>query len=378
MVDSALAFGPNEIRSYLKVNGWAPVDGGELAELWSLPGLADEVVLVPLKPSAPDFTKRVHILLNDLARVQEQEARAVHDAITTVYHDVTDLRASHPSLSDGSIPLEAGYELFVSAKRLRVAAAAATLRRQGHFRNFPSRAREQAREVRIGQTRRGSYIVPIISQARSPLEVYMPGQSDIDAGVEEVLFDRRVTATMSRALGVLEDLAGAGREPTPSEITDSVGEGVSYELCQALAKVVNADSVNALDVSFNWSRVAAPPPGAPPQVTFNQDAIEILDRVSTQLKTRTSTRQHLVYGVVTNLSRQPDDEDGRVGVRTLLQRRIRVVWMTLPPDVYHVAVRCHDEGVPVQVQGVLTSPPGGHATMEVSHFGPDPSLPLSP
>ncbi|MEU3559349.1 hypothetical protein [Kitasatospora sp. NPDC006786] len=377
MVDSTLAFGPNEIRSYLKVNGWAPVDGGELAELWSLPGFADEVVLVPLKQTAPDFTKRVHILLNDLARVEAQETRTVHDAITTVYHDVTDLRASHPSLSDGSIPLEAGYELFVSAKRLRVASAAATLRRQGHFRNFPSRAREQAREVRIGQTRRGSYIVPIISQARSPLEVYTPGQNDIDAGVEEVLFDRRVTATMSRALGVLEEMASAEREPTPSEITDSVGEGVSYELCQALAKVVNADSVNALDVSFNWSRVAAPPPGAPPQVTFNEDTIEILDKVSTQLKTRTSTRQHLIYGVVTNLSRQPDDDDGRVGVRTLLQRRIRVVWMTLPPDVYHVAVRCHDEGVPVQVQGVLTSPPGGHATMEVSHFGPDPSLPLS-
>ncbi|GLW58286.1 hypothetical protein [Kitasatospora phosalacinea] len=377
MVDGTPDFGPNEVRSYLRVNGWAPVDGGDLAELWSLPGFADEVVLVPLKPGAPDFTKRVHILLNDLARIEAQEVRAVQDAITTVYHDVTDLRASHPSLSDGSIPLEAGYELFVSAKRLRVASAAATLRRQGHFRNFPARARDQAREVRIGQTRRGSYIVPIISQARSPLEVYTPGQRSIDANIEEVLFDRRVTATMSRALGVLQEMASAEREPTPSEITDSVGEGVSYELCQALAKIVNAESVNALDVSFNWSRVAAPPPGAPAQVTFDQDAIEIIDKVSTQLKTRTSTRQHLIYGVVTNLSRQPDDEDGRVGVRTLLQRRIRVVWMQLPPNLYHVAVRCHDEGVPVQVQGVLTSPSGGHATMEVSHFGPDPSLPLS-
>lgn len=377
MVDDAPGFGPNEIRSYLRVNGWAPVDGGELAELWNLPGLADEVVLVPLKQGAPDFAKRIHILLADLARVEGQDARAVHDAIATVYHDVTDLRAAHPSMSDGSIPLEAGYELFISAKRLRVASAAATLRRQGHFRNFPPRARDQAREVRLGQTRKGSYVVPIISQARSPLDVYRPGQNDIDVGVEEVLFDRRVTATMSRALGVLEDMASAERVPTPSEITDGVSEGVSYELCQALAKVVSTESVNTLDVSFNWSRVAAPPPGTPPRVSFDHDAMEVIDRVAAQLKTRTHTRQHLIYGVVTDLSRQPDDEDGRVGVRTLLQRRSRIVWLHLPTDSYHMAVRCHDEGIPVRVQGVLTSPPGGHATMEVSDFGPDPSLPLS-
>ncbi|MFI6941950.1 hypothetical protein ACIBI4_21985 [Streptomyces sp. NPDC050418] len=367
-------FGPEEIRSYLKVTGWSPVSGGDVAELWSLPGPADEVVLVPMKPGAPDFTKRARILLQDLSRVESQDVQAVHDAIATVYHDVTDLRASHPSLGDGSIPLEAGYELFVSAKRLRVASAAASIRRQGHFRNFPARARDQAREVRLGQTRRGSYIVPIISQARSPEDVYSPGQNHIEIQVEETLFDRRVTATMSRALGVLEDMATAERAPTPSEITDSIGEGVSYELCQALAKVVNTESVSALDVSFNWSRVASPPPGTPPRVEFTRDAIEIVDRVSEQLKTRVYTSQHVIYGIVTDLSRHPEDETGRVGVQTLIKRRSRTVWMDLPDSTYHSAVHCHDAGIPVRVRGALTSPPGGQATMVVTEFGPDPSL----
>ncbi|MFP8903950.1 hypothetical protein [Streptomyces atacamensis] len=374
MVYTEPDFGPKEIRSYLKVTGWAPISGGDVAELWSLPGPADEVVLVPMKPGAPDFAKRTQILLGDLARIESRDAHTVHGAIATVFNDVTDLRASHPSLSDGSIPLEAGYELFISARRLRVASAAAAIRRQGHFRNFPARAREQAREVRLGQTRRGSYIVPIISQARAPEDVYAPRQEHIDIGVEETLFDRRVTATMSRALGVLEDMASAEREPTPSEITDSIGEGVSYELCQALSKVVNAESVGSLDVSFNWSRVAAPPPGTPPRVEFNQAAISVVDRVSAQLKTRVYTRRHVIYGIVTDLSRHPEDTTGRVGVQTLIQRRSRTVWMDLPDGDYHTAVHCHDAGIPVRAQGVLTSPPGGHATMEVDDFGPDPSL----
>ncbi|MBL1102656.1 hypothetical protein [Streptomyces coffeae] len=374
MANSQPGFGPGEIRSYLKVTGWSPVSGGPFAELWSLPGPAEEVVLVPMKSGAPDFEKRARILLEDLARIESRALQAVHSAIATVYHDVTDLRASHPSLSDGSIPLEAGYELFLSARRLRVASAAAAIRRQGHFRNVPARARDQAREVRLGQTRRGSYIVPIISQARSPEDVYAPQQEHIDIQVEETLFDRRVTATMSRALGVLEEMAGAEREPTPSEIADSVGEGVSYELCQALSKVVKAESVTTVDVTFNWSQVAAPPPGSSPHVEFNEAAIAIVNRVSDHLKTRLYTQEHIIYGVITDLSRRPEEETGRVGIETLIKRRRRTVWIDLPDRKYHQAVRCHDVGIPVRVRGVLSSPPGGQATMDVRDFGPDPSL----
>ncbi|MFD7069763.1 hypothetical protein ACFV97_21320 [Streptomyces sp. NPDC059913] len=374
MATDTLPFGPDEIRSYLKVTGWATVSGGEVAELWRLPGPTEEVVLVPMKPGAPDFGKRARMLVEDLARVSAEDTRTVQDAIASVFHDVTDLRASHPTIHDGSIPLDAGFELFQSAKRLRVASAAATIRRQGHFRNFPTRAREQARDVRLGQTRKGSYIVPIISQARSPLDMYERRQEQIDIEVEETLFDRRVTATMSRALGVLEEMASAERVPTPSEITDSIGEGVSYELCQALSKVVNSDSVDTLDVTFNWSRVASAPPGTPRGVKFNHDAIAIVERVSDQLKTSVYSRENVLFGLVTHLNWHPNDETGRVGVQALIQRRSRTVWMDLPGVGYHEAVRCHDSGIPVRVRGVLNSPPGGSATMQVADFGPDPSL----
>ncbi|MGV9315535.1 hypothetical protein ACWDR0_25625 [Streptomyces sp. NPDC003691] len=374
MVTDELPFGPAEIRSYLKVTGWSTVSGGDIAELWRLPGPTEEVILVPMKPGAPDFTKRAHMLVADLSRIGGVDTRTVTDSISSVFHDVTDLRASHPSIRDGSIPLDAGFELFQSAKRLRVASAAATLRRQGHFRSFPVRAREQARDVRLGQTRKGSYIVPIISQARSPMDVYERGQDQIDVEIEETLFDRRVTATMSRALGVLEEMAEADRVPTPSEITDSIGEGVSYELCQALSKVVNSKAVDSLDVTFNWSRVASAPPGTPREVEFNHDAIAVVERVADQLKTSVYSRENVIYGLVTDLSRHPDDETGRVGVQALIQRRSRTVWIDLPDTAYHEAVHCHDAGIPVRVRGVLTSPPGGTASMTVTDFGPDPSL----
>lgn len=135
---------------------------------------------------------------------------------------------------------------------------------------------------------------PALGLVRS--HVYERGQNQIDIEVEETLFDRRVTATMSRALGVLEEMAGTDRVPTPSEITDSIGEGVSYELCQALSKVVNSEAVDSLDITFNWSRVAAAPAGTPLEVEFNREAVAIVERVSDQLKTSVYSREHVIYG----------------------------------------------------------------------------------
>ncbi|MEU3253224.1 hypothetical protein [Streptomyces sp. NPDC006997] len=108
-------------------------------------------------------------------------------------------------------------------------------------------------------------------------------------------------------------MAGTDRVPTPSEITDSIGEGVSYELCQALSKVVNSEAVDSLDITFNWSRVAAAPAGTPLEVEFNREAIAIVERVSDQLKTSVYSREHVIYGLVTDLRRHPDDETGEGG-----------------------------------------------------------------
>jgi hypothetical protein len=46
--------------------------------------------------------------------------------------------------------------------------------------------------------------------------------------------------------------------------------------------------------------------------------------------------------------------------------------MDLSDADYHTAVHCHDAGVPVRVQGGLTSPRSGQATIEVDDFGPIP------
>ncbi|NUW06802.1 hypothetical protein G6W47_07640 [Streptomyces sp. CAI-21] len=366
--------GPEEVRSYLHSQGWVSVAQSPLAQIWKDGARGEWEVLVPLHTQAADFDKRLRILISDLVHAEQRDQNSIESDIASIFLDVTNLRAAHSSLIDDSIPLQAGYELFGSAQKFVVASAAATIRRQGYFRNMPLRAREHAKNVRLGHTKRGSYIVPILSQARAPELVYEANQEHIDIAVEETLFDRRVTATMSRALDTLSALVSGSRTPNSSDINDAVGEGVSRELCRAVEAVIKSDAVDELDISFNWSKVSSAPAGSATSVKFERGSEGIVGMVSEYLLSAPQAAEHVIYGVITELKRRPGDATGRVGIETLLGGRRKIVWMDLVDDAYHLAVRCHDRGVPVSARGVLNNAPGKIAVMDVIDFGPDASL----
>jgi hypothetical protein len=161
------AIGVAEIRRYLSVKNWQPETVGEVAELWNHHEYPGATLLVPAIEAASDFDMRVGFLTQDLSKVEQRPTEAVSYDISTVFFDITNLQPKNPEFIQDSISVEAGQKLFESAEKLMEAAAAATIRRQGHYsRSMPLLARSHAKALRIGHTRRGSYIVPIFSPAR--------------------------------------------------------------------------------------------------------------------------------------------------------------------------------------------------------------------
>jgi hypothetical protein len=307
---TTLTVGLPELTTYLKGAGWERTVTGRIAEIWIYNG---HEVVVPTIESAPDFNARVDILTKDLQRLEDRPAATIRDEMSRQFVDIADVAADH-SFGDSAIPLESGEKLFGSAKRLVVAAAAATLRRRGHFgREVPQRARDQARSAMAGHTRPGSYVVPIISQARLPELPWQGEQPHLVKEVEEAAFDRRVTVTLARSLGVLQQLA-VDRYSVPSgrEINEGVGEGLSYELCDSVVRVLKDPIVEQLEIDFRWAPAATMPRGVTASVGFPRESMPILEHVAAGLRRDTENRQHVVYGVVVTLSSREDQEGGRV------------------------------------------------------------------
>ena len=229
--------------------------------------------------------------------------------------------------------------------------------------------------MRLGHTRRGSYIVPIISKARPP--DYQPdaGMIPIDPEIEESLFDRRVVVTLSRALGTLQELAVVrGSAPRPSEVTDAVGEGVSYELCKAITDVLVPRELDEVDVEFQWALGAGRPVAPVEAVSFPAEALGPLSEIAGRLKTMPQERQDVIFGVVEDLHDSESEPDTVIGIRALVDSRVRMVWVTLDKQSYRVALRCHANRQRVVVRGTLRTPPNRRATMTPTYFGPEGTI----
>ena len=378
-----LAVGVPEVTSYLQQYGWHRRDVGRVAEVWialphqqQWPGRrgfdGTYEVLLPKIETAPDFETRLNMLIKDLERVEDRPAEEIRNEIARQFVDVTDLTVDYPQ-DDSVIPLNLGERMFLSAKRLVVASAAATIHRRGYFgRSVPRQARDQAGNVFVGHTKRGSYVVPIVSRARLAELPWQDEQPKLIETVEEAAFSRRATVTMARALSHLQDLVVDRRgPPSVGEVHDAVGDGVSFELCGAVESIVASQPAELFRVGFEWSS-RLPTPDVRRSVDFPTESGPLLKQVRDGLRRDFADRQQVVYGVVVLLKSRA--EGGRVDIDALVEGRKRSVRLQLDARHYEIARMCHKRQ-PVVVRGVLHLHEGRQATMDVESFEPDASLP---
>ncbi|MFC9085473.1 hypothetical protein [Nocardiopsis dassonvillei] len=376
MITSAVGF--EELVSYLSRAGWTRTQSGAIAELWQPGNDIEKSVLVPKIAEAPDFERTVNILTTEVARREQRTPEDVRNDIMRQFLDVTDFRAEDGDIDQGTIPLSAGIGLFNSANRLMVSAAAATIHRQGHYgTSIPRAAHAHARSLRLGQTRPGSYVVPIISNARfNHIKHYNEGIPNLEVQSEDSYFSRRVLATLSRSLETLAEMTvNRGRSPSQDEVQGAVTEGVSSELCAAVLEVIEKGKVDLFDVSFNWAPASPAPKNLKSRVAFTRETADLVNEVRNKLNQSEEPAEKVLYGAIRRLSRNANEERGRVTLATIINGRPRSVSFDLDLEAYQRAAQYHGERRRVVVTGILDATPGRPASMKVRTLSADLSIP---
>jgi hypothetical protein len=367
-----------DVRSYLTVAGWRPETLGALAEIWSPPHAGNERLLVPILREAPDFDWRIQVLVDELTSVEQRSETEIREDMARQFVDITDLRALHPELIDDTIPLSAGYELISSARDLVVAAAGSTLRKTAYFgASMPARAREYARHVRLGQTKRGSYIIPIISPPWSSGPEHQGSAPDLglDVGTNGV---RGVLTALSEALDALHGITvGAGRLPTQRQINETVGAGVSHELCMAVFGVLDEPAVTQLDIDFRWGPGTPSPRNVAAHIEFPEESAHPIRTVADRLKPVEEERDKVVIGEVTQLKIKTNQPGGQAWVEGLVDGQSRTIRLDLDELDYQTALACHKH-TQIIVNGRLRTAPGQVATMIATEVRPHDILPFNP
>jgi len=352
MTDDAILTGqallPADVTEWLRIHGWTQAATlGDIAQRWQNGTIG---VVVPMLTQSPDFTLRWSEMLKRLANSLGTDPDGVLLAIAKTGSDIAEFRAS--GQIDDSIPLGDASILIDSVRRSMQASANSALQPRSYYgHSLPDMAREHANKVRLGQTRRGSYVIPVISR----LPILQPDDADDAVLFTDVAyrpFARTAMLKLAQGLAALRDLTHGAAAPVGSQITEAVGEGVSSELCDAVANTLEAESISALSVTFAWAE-RLPASSAPQAVNLESEAVPLLRHVGSVLKGEPVVGRQTVVGYVKRLDRGEDDELGRITLRTLDSDRARNITIDLNDADYHVAGEANTDRRMVAATGVL-------------------------
>ncbi|HNH49764.1 MAG TPA: hypothetical protein PKY30_22160, partial [Myxococcota bacterium] len=240
---------PDEVAAWLRQAGWEFRESTEMWAIFEADRLGDRVTIeVPQRSSAPDYPRVLGVLLRDLAVLEQRSEGSLLKDIHTATVDVVRLALEGQATRDGRIPVEAGRRVYGAARDLLLAAACSVVDpRAAYATRRSERALAVVDQARFGQTERGSFVITLETSVPPRLDAGLFDDGDPDAPL-----DRKTTIRLARAIAAAEVATrGSAASGTLAPYQERMREGVSANLCDALAELLEAARADALRASFS-------------------------------------------------------------------------------------------------------------------------------
>ncbi|WP_309117557.1 hypothetical protein [Saccharothrix sp.] len=344
----AAALNPTTVQQYLAANDWElESQVPDVREIWRLAGDRARIML-PLATDYVDFDLRFSDTLKALATVYAWDPDHLAERITATRADLFFVRFDQEMI-DGTIPFRQAEEALDGVFQMMKAAATTawdpTHSHRGRRADVVNHFLED--DVRLGHTKRGSFVFTVVTRLGDPL----PSKDD---GTAQVAFPRQVTTTLARGLGAARDLAAHWDE----RALDNAAElGLSASLVESMVNLTEPDTLRTLDLSFGWAS-AEPRPDVPSSVIVNRDIMAGLPRVRERLTRREEPpRRETLVGRVRSLNREEVGEEEPDATTIVLSAdvkgRSRKVHIPLSGTDYDHAILAHRNRLPLIVTGDL-------------------------
>lgn len=363
------AIRPLDLAAYLRASGWKQLNGNVgPSAAWEIEVDGQVVeVLAPLQQTWRDYSRRIASVLNTLAEVENRSALQIVRDVHAVFFDVIRLRQVGATTKDGTVSLLDGVRLSSAGRSALLAAACSAVspRRAYHTRK-PQKALDYAESLRLDQSERGSYVLPILSH------VPMRGQSEqmplpnMQVGLSDEPYERKVTRVLARALERMISAAARSVSTGAFDAFDeAVDDGVSADLCEAIGEMAVCPFMTSFDVSISWAPSRPVPREVRPRFTFSPDVLEVVREAGQVLRAKAPIDDFDLVGVVVTVHRPDAQVRGSAVVHTHVDDQYRKVKVDLAEEDWklaekalrnHLVFECVGELVRVGKQFRLENP----------------------
>ena len=342
--DALLAVSPAALSAYARAAGWSRKEPYRVhSDVYG--GEARPEIIVPRTERLGDYAIVVSTLIETFAETAGQDALTVYRALVTADRDVVRIRAAESD--DGSVALNDGVDLIDGARELLLSAACSIRDPRPVYRAGVNReAADLVRQVRLGQTDQGSFVVTLLTPVvPPPMPGLFPDPDDWDAPME-----RRMTRRLVEALTAAREAAERTAAGDDGAFGEAIENGVSANLCEALVRII--EPFPTLDCSVSWARTRPmKEPGA--VVPFGRMDAALLREAARSLRDRAPRPDVRLYGFLRLLKRGEADDDGTIGLATSIDGRRQSVVAVLERLDYERAVQAHGDRAPVVMAGDL-------------------------
>ncbi|WP_297799012.1 hypothetical protein [uncultured Brevundimonas sp.] len=349
-VDALRAISPMALASYARAEGWQRLESyGDHSEVYHRPQMGE--VIIPGTEALSDYHSVVSDLIASFARAEARDELAVYRDLVGADRDVIRVRSPEAD-GDGSVRIEAGVDLVLHARDLLLSAACAAKEPRASYRAGKVKdATDYMDRVRLGQTEHGSFVVTLLAPVPPALDTYGT-QAELWPSETSEPFDRLVTRRLADGLqaarSAAEHVMRTGGGLTP--FRDAVSKGVSANLCEALAQLIERGE--GLEVSVTWAKTRLTPEPRR-KIFFSRSEGEVLREAARVFRTLEPRPDETIEGFVISCDRKTDETSGRVAIRTIIDGQPSSVKVELSPSLYSEAVQAHEKKQLVSLNGDL-------------------------
>ena len=343
---------PRGVHAYLAVNGWRKIGPyhGNTGDVYCLQEDEREAVLVPASTKFSDYVTRLMQLAETLGRVENRRQSTVLTDLSLAEVDLIRVRLPK-AYHDNTIPLSTGVGLLDESRKLLLAAACSASSPQRLFRaGRNQKAAAYIDNVRLGQTEPGSFVVNLLAPVT-------PSLTKSDAAQLPLLepFERRVAQMLVsglRASREATELVNRGEDIGAFE--ERISRGVSANLCQAAANLINSGS--GLDVSVSWALTRQPHEDQANEraaVAFVPSDAPVLEEAAHILSDRQEQCDERIVGYVSALARDQSDPEGRATIKAIIDGALVSVKADFSQSEYDRITDAHARRLSVSLEGDL-------------------------
>ena len=244
--DALLAVSPSALSAYARTAGWSRQEPYRVhSDVYV--GEDRPEIIVPRTDHLGDYASVVATLIETFASISGRDELAVYRSLVTSDRDVVCVRAGESD--DGGVTLNAGADLVVGVREMLLWTACSLRHPRAVYREGGSQeAVALLSRLRLGQTDRGGFAVTVLTPV---VPVPRPGLRP-DADGWNAPIERRMTRRVVEAVTAVRHLADRTAAGDAGALGETVADGVSANLCEALVGLI--EPFPALDVGVSWAR----------------------------------------------------------------------------------------------------------------------------